>query len=137
MCIRDSGKVQEIEKSHSPSVYAPTGRVPEGATGTSGNPSVTQSNTSVNPYDMPNDVEYAVAPRQFGNQTAQELDVLTDGVKKFLRGDQYETVTNREQVQRANDDINAHGIDAVVNDLLARDRWTADDHAAAAVARCV
>ena len=96
--------------------------------------SVTQSNTGVNPYDMPNDVEYAVAPRQFGNQTAQELDTLTDSVKEFLRGDQYETVTNREQVQRANDDINARGIDAVVNDLLARDRWTADDHAAAAVA---
>ena len=96
--------------------------------------SVTQNDTSVNPYDMPNDVEYAVAPRQFGNQTAQELDTLTDSVKKFLRGDQYETVTNREQVQRANDDINARGIDAVVNDLLARDRWTADDHAAAAVA---
>lgn len=132
--VYNIGKVQEIEKSHSPSVYAPTGRVPEGATGTSGNPSVTQSNTSVNPYDMPNDVEYAVAPRQFGNQTAQELDVLTDSVKEFLRGDQYETVTNREQVQRANDDINARGIDAVVNDLLARDRWTADDHAAAAVA---
>ena len=132
--VYNIGKVQEIEKSHSPSVYAPTGRVPEGATGTSGNTSVTQSNTSVNPYDTSNDVEYAVAPRQFGNQTAQELDVLTDGVKKFLRGDQYETVTNREQVQRANDDINARGIDAVVNDLLARDRWTADDHAAAAVA---
>ena len=132
--VYNIGKVQEIEKSHSPSVYAPTGRVPEGATGTSGNPSVTQSNTSVNPYDTPNDVEYAVAPRQFGNQTAQELDTLTDSVKKFLRGDQYETVTNREQVQRANDDINARGIDAVVNDLLARDRWTADDHAAAAVA---
>ena len=96
--------------------------------------SVTQNDTSVNPYDMPNDVEYAVAPRQFGNQTAQALDTLTDSVKKFLRGDQYETVTNREQVQRANDDINARGIDAVVNDLLARDRWTADDHAAAAVA---
>lgn len=96
--------------------------------------SVTQNGTSVNPYDMPNDVEYAVAPRQFGNQTAQELDVLTDSVKEFLRGDQYETVTNREQVKRANDDINARGIDAVVNDLLARDRWTADDHAAAAVA---
>ena len=96
--------------------------------------SVTQNDTSVNPYDMPNDVEYAVAPRQFGNQTAQELDVLTDSVKEFLRGDQYETVTNREQVQRANDDINARGIDAVVNDLLARDKWTADDHAAAAVA---
>ena len=96
--------------------------------------SVAQSNASVNPYDMPNDVEYAVAPRQFGNVKAQELDVLTDSVKKFLRGDQYETVTNREQVQRANDDINARGIDAVVNDLLARDRWTADDHAAAAVA---
>lgn len=96
--------------------------------------SVTQNGTGVNPYDMPNDVEYAVAPRQFGNQTAQELDVLTDSVKEFLRGDQYETVTNREQVQRANDDINARGIDAVVNDLLARDRWTADDHAAAAVA---
>ena len=96
--------------------------------------SVTQNDTSVNPYDMPNDVEYAVAPRQFGNQTAQELDMLTDSVKEFLRGDQYETVTNREQVQRANDDINARGIDTVVNDLLARDRWTADDHAAAAVA---
>ena len=96
--------------------------------------SVTQNDTSVNPYDMPNDVEYAVAPRQFGNQTAQELDTLTDSVKEFLRGDQYETVTNREQVQRANDDINARGIDTVVNDLLARDRWTADDHAAAAVA---
>lgn len=96
--------------------------------------SVAQSNASVNPYDMPNDVEYAVAPRQFGNVKAQELDTLTDSVKKFLRGDQYETVTNREQVQRANDDINARGIDAVVNDLLARDKWTADDHAAAAVA---
>ena len=96
--------------------------------------SVAQSNASVNPYDMPNDVEYAVAPRQFGNQTAQELDTLTDSVKEFLRGDQYETVTNREQVQRANDDINARGIDAVVNDLLARDKWTADDHVAAAVA---
>lgn len=96
--------------------------------------SVTQNGTGVNPYDMPNDVEYAVAPRQFGNQTAQELDTLTDSVKEFLRGDQYETVTNREQVQRANDDINARGIDAVVNDLLARNRWTADDHAAAAVA---
>ncbi len=96
--------------------------------------SVTQNDTGVNPYDMPNDVEYAVAPRQFGNVKAQELDVLTDSVKKFLRGDQYETVTNREQVQRANDDINVRGIDAVVNDLLARDRWTADDHAAAAVA---
>lgn len=96
--------------------------------------SVTQNDTSVNPYDMPNDVEYAVAPRQFGNVKAQELDTLTDSVKEFLRGDQYETVTNREQVQRANDDINARGIDAVVNDLLARDRWTADDHAAAAVA---
>lgn len=132
--VYNIGKVQEIEKSHSPSVYAPTWRVPEGATGTSGNTSVTQSNTSVNPYDTSNDVEYAVAPRQFGNQTAQELDVLTDSVKKFLRGDQYETVTNREQVQRANDDINARGIDTVVNDLLARDKWTADDHAAAAVA---
>lgn len=132
--VYNIGKVQEIEKSHSPSVYAPTGRVPEGATGTSGNTSVTQSNTSVNPYDTSNDVEYAVAPRQFGNVKAQELDTLTDGVKEFLRGDQYETVTNREQVQRANDDINARGIDAVVNDLLARDRWTADDHAAAAVA---
>ena len=96
--------------------------------------SVTQNGTGVNPYDMPNDVEYAVAPRQFGNVKAQELDVLTDSVKEFLRGDQYETVTNREQVQRANDDINARGIDAVVNDLLARDKWTADDHAAAAVA---
>ena len=52
-------------------------------------------------------MEYAVAPRQFGNQTAQALDTLTDSVKEFLRGDQYETVTNREQVQRANDDINA------------------------------
>lgn len=132
--VYNIGKVQEIEKSHSPSVYAPTGRVSEGATGTSGNTSVAQSNTSVNPYDTSNDVEYAVAPRQFGNQTAQELDVLTDSVKEFLRGDQYETVTNREQVKRANDDINARGIDAVVNDLLARDRWTADDHAAAAVA---
>lgn len=80
------------------------------------------------------DMEYALAPRQFGNQTAQRLDVLTDAVKEFLRGDQYETVTNREQVQRANDDINARGIDAVVDDLLARDRWTADDTAAAAVA---
>lgn len=80
------------------------------------------------------EMEYAIAPRQFGNQTAQELDTLTDSVKEFLRGDQYETVTNREQVQRANDDINARGIDTVVNDLLARDRWTADDHAAAAVA---
>lgn len=80
------------------------------------------------------EMEYAVALRQFGNQTAQALDTLTDSVKEFLRGDQYETVTNREQVQRANDDINARGIDAVVNDLLARDRWTADDHAAAAVA---
>lgn len=80
------------------------------------------------------EMEYAVAPRQFGNQTAQELDTLTDQTKDFLRGSQYETVTNREQVQRANDDINARGIDAVVNDLLARDRWTADDHAAAAVA---
>lgn len=96
--------------------------------------SVTQNGTGVNPYDMPNDVEYAVAPRQFGNQTAQELDTLTDQTKDFLRGSQYETVTNREQVQRANDDINARGIDAVVNDLLARNRWTADDHAAAAVA---
>jgi hypothetical protein len=96
--------------------------------------SVTQNDTGVNPYDMPNDVEYAVAPRQFGNRTAQALDTLTDSVKEFLRGDQYETVTNREQVQRANDDINVRGIDAVVNDLLARDRWTADDHAAAAVA---
>lgn len=96
--------------------------------------SVTQNDTSVNPYDMPNDVEYAVAPRQFGNVKAQELDTLTDQTKDFLRGSQYETVTNREQVQRANDDINARGIDAVVNDLLARDRWTADDHAAAAVA---
>lgn len=132
--VYNIGKVQEIEKSHSPSVYAPTGRVPEGATGTSGNTSITQSNTSVNPYDMPNDVEYAVAPRQFGNKTAQELDTLTDQTKDFLRGSQYETVTNREQVQRANDDINARGIDAVVNDLLSRDRWTADDHAAAAVA---
>lgn len=80
------------------------------------------------------EMEYAVAPRQFGNQTAQELDTLTDQTKDFLRGSQYETVTNREQVQRANDDINARGIDTVVNDLLARDRWTADDHAAAAVA---
>ena len=80
------------------------------------------------------EMEYAIAPRQFGNQTAQALDTLTDSVKEFLRGDQYETVTNREQVQRANDDINARGIDTVVNDLLARDRWTADDHAAAAVA---
>lgn len=80
------------------------------------------------------EMEYAVAPRQFGNQTAQELDTLTDQTKDFLRGSQYETVTNREQVQRANDDINVRGIDAVVNDLLARDRWTADDHAAAAVA---
>lgn len=132
--VYNIGKVQEIEKSHSPSVYAPTGRVPEGATGTNGNTSITQSNTSVNPYDMPNDVEYAVAPRQFGNKTAQELDTLTDQTKDFLRGSQYETVTNREQVQRANDDINARGIDAVVNDLLSRDRWTADDHAAAAVA---
>lgn len=96
--------------------------------------SVTQNDTSVNPYDMPNDVEYAVAPRQFGNVKAQELDTLTDQTKEFLRGSQYETVTNREQVQRANDDINARGIDAVVNDLLARDKWTADDHAAAAVA---
>lgn len=96
--------------------------------------SVAQNNTDVNPYDMPNDVEYAVAPRQFGNQTAQALDTLTDQTKEFLRGSQYETVTNREQVQRANDDINARGIDAVVNDLLARDKWTADDHAAAAVA---
>ena len=48
--------------------------------------SVTQNGTGVNPYDMPNDVEYAVAPRQFGNVKAQELDVLTDGVKEFLRG---------------------------------------------------
>lgn len=80
------------------------------------------------------EMEYAVAPRQFGNQTAQDLDTLTDRTKDFLRGSQYETVTNREQVQRANDDINARGIDAVVNDLLSRDRWTADDHAAAAVA---
>ncbi len=79
-------------------------------------------------------MEYALAPRQFGNQTAQELDTLTDQTKDFLRGSQYETVTNRDQVQRANDDINARGIDAVVDDLLARDRWTADDHAAAAVA---
>ena len=46
--VYNIGKVQEIEKSHSPSVYAPTGRVPEGATGTSGNTSVAQSDTSVN-----------------------------------------------------------------------------------------
>lgn len=50
--VYNIGKVQEIEKSHSPSVYAPTGRVPEGATGTSGNASVAQSDTSVNLNDQ-------------------------------------------------------------------------------------
>ena len=50
--VYNIGKVQEIEKSHSPSVYAPTGRVPEGATGTSGNTSVAQSDTSVNLNDQ-------------------------------------------------------------------------------------
>ncbi len=154
--VYNIGKVQEIEKSHLPSVYAPAGRVPEGATGTSGketqrtgeyqrtphsshaaslsDTSVAQSETGVNPYDTSNGAEYAVAPRQFGNKTAQALDTLTDRTKDFLRGSEYETATNREQVQKANDDINARGIDAVVGDLLARERWTADDHAAAAVA---
>lgn len=50
--VYNIGKVQKIEKSHSPSVYAPTGRVPEGATGTSGNTSVAQSDTSVNLNDQ-------------------------------------------------------------------------------------
>lgn len=50
--VYNIGKVQEIEKSHSPSVYAPTGRVPEGATGTSGNTSVAQNDTSVNLNDQ-------------------------------------------------------------------------------------
>lgn len=80
------------------------------------------------------EMQFAVGLRQFGNKNAQEMDTLTDAVKDFLNGSEYEKVTNREQVQRANDDINARGIDTVVNELLAKENWTADDHAKAAVA---
>ena len=49
--VYNIGKVQEIEKSHSPSVYAPAGRVPEGATGTSGKETQRTAGRQSAPHD--------------------------------------------------------------------------------------
>lgn len=67
---------------------------------------------------MQNGREYAVAPRQFGSQTAQESDYFYDEVKERLLGSSYETETNSAQIRRAVDQLNNDGLDATVDYLL-------------------
>ena len=79
---------------------------------------------------MQNEREYAVAPRQFGNQTAQESDYFYDEVKERLLGSSYETETNLAQIRRAGDRLNNEGLDATVDYLLGIEpgRFTTDDN---------
>ena len=152
--VYNIGKVQKIEKSHSPSVYAPTGRVPEGATGTSGketqrtgeyqgtphsshaaslsDDSVAQSATAVNPHDTQNGTEYALNLNQFGDKRTRAADNLYDEIRKDMGQD---AGINRRQVEEANRQYETRGAEDLIAELSTREMWTADDVAQAAVLR--
>ena len=152
--VYNIGKVQKIEKSHSPSVYAPTGRVPEGATGTSGketqrtgeyqgtphsshaaslsDDSVAQSATAVNPHDTQNGTEYALNLNQFGNERTRAADNLYDEIRKDMGQD---AGINRRQVEEANRQYETRGAEDLIAELSTKEMWMADDVAQAAVLR--
>lgn len=101
--------------------------------------SVAQSGTAVNPHSMQDSgKQYAVGDvgfRQFGNETAQRLDTLTQQVKDALKGTTYEKDTNAEQVDRAQKIIDRDGLSETIDSLLTRsqEEWSADEHALGAL----
>lgn len=101
--------------------------------------SVAQSGYPVNPHSMQDSgKQYAVGDvgfRQFGNETAQRLDTLTQQVKDALKGTTYEKDTNAEQVDRAQKIIDRDGLSETIDSLLTKsqEEWSADEHALGAL----
>jgi len=80
-------------------------------------------------------VKYSIGTRQFGNNSAQRADFISDRVKEMVKDTAYEHDTNREQVKRATRRLDAGGLDRTAAELLAKDKgsYTADDNALAFV----
>lgn len=101
--------------------------------------SVARSNNPVNPNSTQDGgKQYAVGDvgfRQFGNETAQRLDTLTQTVKDALKGTTYEKDTNAEQVDRAQKIIDRDGLSETIDSLLTKsqEEWSADEHALGAL----
>ena len=77
---------------------------------------------------------YGTGERQFAGQTIQNSAVVPDWIKQeFLRPEElnYETDTNREQVERSWQRIQENGYEAERDRLLGLDRYSADDTAEA------
>lgn len=77
---------------------------------------------------------YGDGERQFAGQTIQNSAVVPDWIKQeFLRPEElnYETDTNREQVERSWQRIQENGYEAERDRLLSLDRYSADDTAEA------
>ena len=77
---------------------------------------------------------YGDGERQFAGQTIQNSAVVPDWIKQeFLRPEElnYETDTNREQVERSWQRIQENGYESERDRLLSIDRYSADDTAEA------
>lgn len=79
-------------------------------------------------------MQFALAPNQFGNETAQRLTAIGAEVKDILRGSQHEIVGDRQMLDSAWDAVNARGADIVADELLGKqDAWDAQDNVTAAL----
>lgn len=92
--------------------------------------------TGVKSQSTQSGVQLSIGVRQFGNNSAKRADFISDRVKEMVKDTAYEQDTNREQVKRATQRLDADGLDRTASELLAKDkgRYTADDNALAFVA---
>lgn len=101
------------------------------------NISVHQNAPDVKNQSMQGNVQKSIGIRQFGNNSAQRADFISDEVKAIVKDTTYERDTNRAQVTRARERMDAMGgADTAAAMLLCKDKksYTADDNALAFVA---
>ncbi|MBQ2948328.1 MAG: hypothetical protein IJD94_05055 [Clostridia bacterium] len=81
-------------------------------------------------------IQLSVGLRQFGNNTMQRADFISDRVKELVRDSEYERDTNREQIERATKTLDSMGIDSAAAMLMGKEKksYSADDNALAFVA---
>ena len=97
--------------------------------------SVADADTDVNPYSMPDGVQYALAPNQFANKTIQNLNTFSAETKAVLDGRGHEGVANAERMDAAWQAMNERGRDSIVDELMDKPvgDWTPQDHVNAAL----
>ena len=97
---------------------------------------IKSADKNVGLFDSNNpNVKYSLAPNQFGNKTAQELDTIDEAVKDILMGSKHEVVGNDERLETAWQAVNDRGADVVADELLSMPMrsWGAQENVNAAL----